>query len=88
MFDVHQIPVLSDNAIYLARDASSGACSVIDPALPEPVLDAAKELGWTITPILNIHHHADPIGGNMAIKEATGCTIVGPKADRERKDSF
>lgn len=82
--DVHQIPVLSDNYIYLARDASSGACAVIDPAVPEPVLDAAKELGWSITHILNTHHHGDHVGGNMTIKQATGCTIVGPRADRDR----
>ena len=82
--DVHQIPVLSDNYIYLARDVTSGACAVIDPAVPGPVLDAADELGWTITHILNTHHHGDHVGGNMAIKEATGCTIVGPKPDRER----
>lgn len=82
--DVHQIPVLSDNYIYLARDVASGACAVIDPALAEPVLDAAKELGWSITHILNTHHHPDHVGGNMEIKEATGCTIVGPKADADR----
>lgn len=82
--DVHQIPVLSDNYIYLARDTASGACAVIDPALAEPVLDAAKELGWSITHILNTHHHSDHVGGNLEIKEATGCTIVGPKADAGR----
>lgn len=82
--DVHQIPVLNDNYVYLAHDAESGATAVIDPAVAEPVMAAADAKGWTITHILNTHHHGDHVGGNLAIKEATGCTIVGPRADRDR----
>src|SRR6185437_9380151 len=37
-----------------------------------------------ITHILNTHHHGDHVGGNLEIKQATGCTIVGPAHDRER----
>lgn len=82
--DVHQIPVLNDNYVYLARDQATGACAVIDPAVAEPVLAEAARLGWTITHILNTHHHGDHVGGNQAIKAATGCTIVGPRPDRAR----
>ena len=81
---VHQIPVLNDNYVYLSRDEATGACAVIDPAVHEPVLAEAERLGWTITHILNTHHHGDHVGGNLAIKQATGCTIVGPKPDRGR----
>jgi hydroxyacylglutathione hydrolase len=48
------------------------------------VLATAKALGWTITHILNTHHHGDHVGGNLEIKQATSCTIVGPAHDRER----
>lgn len=82
--DIHQIPVLSDNYVYLARCQETGDTAVIDPAVAQPVLDAAKELGWGITHILNTHHHPDHVGGNMEIKEATGCTIVGPGPDKDR----
>jgi hydroxyacylglutathione hydrolase len=82
--DVEQIPVLKDNYVYLARDRATGLVGVVDPAVSEPVLERARTLGWTITHILNTHHHGDHVGGNLAIKAATGCTIVGPKADRER----
>jgi len=84
MLDIKQIPVLSDNYIYLAHESASGATAVVDPAVAEPVMAAAREAGWTITHILNTHHHMDHVGGNLAIKEATGCTIVGPAPDAAR----
>lgn len=82
--DIVQIPVLNDNYVYLAHEPDQGLTAVVDPAVHEPVMAEAKRRGWTITHILNTHHHGDHVGGNMAIKEATGCTIVGPRADRDR----
>ncbi|WP_413204725.1 hydroxyacylglutathione hydrolase [Rhodospirillum sp. A1_3_36] len=82
--DIQQIPVLSDNYIYLARCKATGACAVVDPAEAEPVLDKARTLGWTITHILNTHHHFDHTGGNESIKAATGALIVGYGPDAER----
>jgi hydroxyacylglutathione hydrolase len=82
--DVRQIPVLNDNYVYLVRESESGAVAVVDPAVAEPVLRKADELGWKITHILNTHHHGDHVGGNLEIQQATGCHIVGPRADRQR----
>src|SRR3954468_11547614 len=84
MLDVRQLPVLQDNFVYLVRDHAQNAVAVVDPAVTEPVLAAAQQLGWTITHILNTHHHGDHVGGNIAIKAATGCTIVGPAHDKAR----
>ena len=82
--EIHQVAVLSDNYVYLAHDAETGATAVVDPAVVEPVMAAAAAKGWKITHILNTHHHADHTGGNLEIKDMTGCTIVGPKADKDR----
>ncbi|MSP47816.1 MAG: hydroxyacylglutathione hydrolase [Alphaproteobacteria bacterium] len=82
--DVEQIPVLKDNYVYLVRDRSTGKVGVVDPAVSEPILERLAGLGWRLTHILNTHHHGDHVGGNLAIKAATGCTVVGPKADRDR----
>jgi hydroxyacylglutathione hydrolase len=77
--EIVQIPVLSDNYIYLAHDGAETA--VIDPAVAEPVLAAAAARGWTITQILNTHWHPDHVGANLAIKAATGCRITGPAGE-------
>ena len=84
MLEVVQIPVLSDNYVYLAHDHDSGETAVIDPAVAEPVLAAAAARGWTITQILNTHWHPDHVGGNAAIVAATGARVTGPKGEADR----
>ncbi|HLI22855.1 MAG TPA: hydroxyacylglutathione hydrolase [Stellaceae bacterium] len=81
---IRQIPVLKDNYVWLIHEPQSKATGAVDPAVAAPVLEAAQREGWRITHILNTHHHNDHTGGNREIKDATGCTIVGPRADRER----
>jgi hydroxyacylglutathione hydrolase len=81
---IEQIPVLTDNYIYLAHDPDSGATAVIDPAVAPPVLDRLNAKGWRLTHILNTHHHNDHVGGNLALKEATGARIVGHRKDAAR----
>ena len=80
MLEVVRIPVLSDNYIWLLHDPKSQETVVIDPAVAEPVLEAAAARGWTIGQIWNTHWHGDHVGGNAAIKAATGCVITGPAA--------
>ena len=87
--DVIRIPVLSDNYVWLIRENTSGDVMVVDPAVADPVLEKAADLGWTITHIWNTHWHPDHTGGNAAIKAACqkaggGCTITGPAAEAER----
>lgn len=84
MLDIRQIPVLSDNYVYLVREPKSGAVAVVDPAVSDEILSEAKKLGWKITHILNTHHHPDHVGGNLEIQAATGCVIVGPAHDPDR----
>lgn len=82
--EILQIPVLSDNYVYLVHDPATGLTGVVDPAVTAPVLKALEDKGWTLSHILNTHHHGDHTGGNLELKKATGCTIVGPRADAGR----
>jgi hydroxyacylglutathione hydrolase len=81
---IRQILVLRDNYVYLLHDPDTAATAAVDPSVAEPVLRAVADLGWHLTHVLNTHHHHDHTGGNLEIKAATGCTIVGPRADRDR----
>src|SRR3546814_19089779 len=82
--EIVQIPVLNDNYVYLVRDPGSNAVAVVDPAVAEPVLAELGKRGWQLTHILNTHHPPDHVGGNLALKEATGRTHIGPEADAAR----
>jgi hydroxyacylglutathione hydrolase len=81
---IEQIPVLTDNYVYLAHDPESGDTAAIDPAVAPPVLERLDAKGWRLTHILNTHHHNDHVGGNLALKQATGATIVGHRKDAAR----
>jgi len=82
--EIERIPVLKDNYVWLAREPKSGCVAVVDPAVHEPVLARLEARKLKLTHILNTHHHHDHVGGNLALKQATGCTIVGYARDAER----
>jgi hydroxyacylglutathione hydrolase len=82
--EIARVPVLSDNYVWLVHDPVSKETVAVDPAVGEPVLDAARERGWKITQIWNTHWHPDHIGGNDAIKAATGCKVSGPVREQAK----
>ncbi len=79
-----RIPALSDNYIWLVHDPDSGETMVIDPAEAEPVLAEADKRGWRVGAIWNTHWHPDHTGGNAAIKEAHGASVIAPAAEAAR----
>jgi hydroxyacylglutathione hydrolase len=78
--EIHQFPCLSDNYGVLIHD-SGGATAAIDVPDATAVTAALQAKGWKLTHILTTHHHHDHTGGNLEIKQATGCTIIGPRAE-------
>lgn len=85
---IEQVPVLSDNYVYLIYDPATQACACVDPATAGPVIKRLDELGWHLTHILNTHHHHDHIGGNLELKQAYDCEIVGASIDAARIDGI
>jgi hydroxyacylglutathione hydrolase len=82
--EIHMFPCLHDNYGYLVHDAEAKVTAAIDTPDAAAILAALDERGWKLTHILNTHHHADHAGGNLELKQRTGCRIVGPRADAGR----
>ncbi len=78
MLEIVAVPAFADNYIWLAHDADSGETAVVDPGDAGPALAEAARRGWRIGQIWNTHWHGDHVGGNLAVKQASGCTISGP----------
>ncbi|MDQ6994328.1 MAG: MBL fold metallo-hydrolase, partial [Mariprofundaceae bacterium] len=68
-FQIHQLPALNDNYIYLLESKIDSVLAVIDPADASIVNQACKRLGKPLTHILNTHHHWDHTDGNKALKQ-------------------
>lgn len=85
---IEQVPVLSDNYVYLIYDPETKVCACVDPATAGPVKRKLDELGWRLTHIFNTHHHHDHIGGNLQLKQAYECQIVGAANDAHRIDGI
>ena len=62
------IPCLSDNFSYLIHDKVSDKVSIVEPAeykACDDVIKKYKKLDF----ILNTHHHADHVDGNLELKK-------------------
>ena len=79
---IRQFMCLNDNFGVLVHDPESGATASIDAPEAGPIEAALAEAGWTLSHILNTHHHGDHTGANLELKARTGCTIAGPAASK------
>lgn len=84
MLEIHQFPCLSDNYGVLIRDATTNSVASIDAPHAGQVQAALTAKGWALTHILTTHHHPDHTDGNLTLKTASGCQIIGPRAEAPR----
>lgn len=82
--EIYQFECLSDNYGYLLHDAEQGVTACVDTPDLSKIEQALTAKGWTLTHILNTHHHPDHVGANLALKEKYGCVVIGPSAEAER----
>lgn len=82
---IHRLPALSDNYIFVLHDPASQTAAVVDPAEAEPVLRCLSNLNAKLIAIFNTHHHGDHVGGNAQLLRAFPEAIVyAGAADRGR----
>ena len=79
--EIHLFPCLSDNYGFLIHDHGAGLTATIDTPDPAAIEQALAVKGWNLTHILNTHHHWDHAGGNLELKNKTGCLVAGPRAE-------
>ena len=72
------------NFNYLIACGETGEALAVDPLDHAKCLAAAKAKGWTITQILNTHHHRDHTGGNEGILTKHKVEVYGHKSDSGR----
>jgi len=72
-------PDLGDRS-YLLSDGKEGV--VVDPQRdPFPYLEQARNLGITITAVLETHIHNDYVSGGLALARTTGATYAVPAGE-------
>jgi hydroxyacylglutathione hydrolase len=76
---IYQFPCLSDNYGVLIHDPDANVTASIDAPEASRVMAALADKGWRLTHVLTTHHHGDHTGGNVELKAATGCRIIGPR---------
>jgi len=79
--NVITIPSFSDNYAYLYQ-YDEGAAFAVDAADGSAVSAQLRKNELKLTMILCTHSHYDHVGGNLELKKATGCQIIGADARR------
>ena len=77
------IKCLNDNYSYLIFEEGTNTVSIIDPSefMPcDKVIQKYKKLDY----ILNTHHHADHVDGNIELKKKYNSKIMGFIDDKDR----
>lgn len=77
-FEVAQFSARSDNFAVLVHHPESGATAAIDAPEADPIIEALKARGWTLSHILVTHKHFDHIEGIPALQAAYECEVIGP----------
>lgn len=81
MPEILAIPAFADNYIWMLRGADDRV-AVVDPGDAAPVQRELDRSGGVLAAILLTHHHADHIGGAVALASRHGCEVYAPEDPR------
>jgi hydroxyacylglutathione hydrolase len=80
MLTLVNLPAFTDNYIWVLHDNRTAIA--IDPGDPEPLLAFLAAQQLQLTAVLITHHHRDHTGGNVLLRQRTGCAIHAPNNPR------
>ena len=75
------IPAFTDNYFWLIRSADGRSAAVVDPGDAAPVEAALAAAGLELSAIVLTHHHADHVGGVMALRDRHRPVVFGPATE-------
>jgi hydroxyacylglutathione hydrolase len=76
MMQIHAVPAFKDNYIWLLEDGTHAVA--VDPGDDAPVRKFLDRTGLTLSAVLATHHHADHVGGLVALAREWRCPTFGP----------
>ena len=80
---IHQLPVLSDNIVWIWVRMHQAV--VVDPAVAEPVIQWLQQRRLSLRAVLQTHHHADHIGGTLELlTQWPQADVIAAGADLQR----
>jgi hydroxyacylglutathione hydrolase len=81
---IDQFPCREDNYGVLIHDTESGLTASIDAPEFDPIKHKLAERGWKLDQILVTHHHVDHVEAILPLKQAYGCTVIGPAGEADK----
>jgi hydroxyacylglutathione hydrolase len=77
MLNIHPIPILDDNYVWVAHNPATQCALVVDPGDAEPVVRGLMQRGLTLAAIFITHHHHDHIDGVAELRGAENIPVYG-----------
>ena len=73
---IHAVPAFRDNYIWVLEDGRNAVA--VDPGDAAPVEDFLQRRALALAAVIATHHHADHVGGLVALKARWRCPTFGP----------
>ena len=74
----------TDNFGLLVHSPGDDLTMAVDSPDGDEILRRLQKNDWHLSHVFNTHHHQDHICGNLVLKAASSCRIIGPKSDSGR----